>query len=74
LLLPAAPVILAAQPASTPRRIARINAQIASVKQQIRVLQKKLSSAHLRKAARRADAKKLAALRARERGLLRELK
>jgi len=66
--------IPAAQPASTPRRIARIEAQIASVKQQIRALQKKLSSNHLKKAARKADAKKLAALHARERGLLRELK
>jgi hypothetical protein len=74
LLLPATPAVTAAQPASTPRRIAKIDAQIASVKQQIRVLQKKLSSTHLRKAARKADAKKLAALRVRERGLLRELK
>jgi len=74
LLLPAAPVFIpAAQPASTPRRIARIDAQIASVKQQIRVLQKKLAAKHLKKAARKTDAKKLAALRVRERGLLREL-
>jgi hypothetical protein len=64
----------AAQPSSTPRRNAKIAAQIASVKGQIKMLQKKLSSKHLRKAARRADAKKLSALRARERGLLRELK
>jgi hypothetical protein len=74
LLLPASSTVPAAQPASTPRRIAKIDAQIASVKQQIRVLHKKLSSKHLRKAARKADAKKLAALRVRERGLLRELK
>ena len=37
-------------------------------------LLKKLAAKHLKKAARKTDAKKLAALRARERGLLRELK
>jgi hypothetical protein len=72
--VPAAAEVPAAQPASTPRRNAKIDAQIASVKQQIRALQKKLSSRHhLSKGARKADAKKLAALRVRERGLLREL-
>jgi hypothetical protein len=55
-------------------RIVRLEKQVKSVKAQIRVLEKKLSSKHLSKAARKADAKRLAALRARERGLLRELK
>jgi hypothetical protein len=78
-LLPtSAPTLLAAtpavQPASTPRRVVNIESKIASAKGQIRMLQKKLSSKHLSKAARKADMKKLAALRVRERGLLRELK
>jgi hypothetical protein len=60
--------------ASISPRIARIEKQISSVKAQIKVLLKKLSSKRLSAAARKADNKKLAALRARERGLLRELK
>jgi hypothetical protein len=75
LLLPtSAGATPASQPASTPRRIGNIEAKIANVKGQIRMLQKDLSSKHLRKAARKADTKKLATLRARERALLRELR
>jgi hypothetical protein len=64
----------AATTASISPRVARIEKQISSVKAQIKVLLRKLSSKHLSKAARKADNKKLAALRARERMLLRELK
>jgi hypothetical protein len=55
-------------------RIVRIERQVSSVKAEIKVLLRKLSSRHLSKAARKADAKRLAALRARERRLLRQLK
>jgi hypothetical protein len=64
----------AATTASISPRIVKIEKQISSVKAQIKVLEKKLSSKRLSKKARKADAKKLAALRARQRGLLRELK
>lgn len=64
----------AATTASISPRIAKIDREISNVKAQIKVLLKKLSSRHLSKAARKADARKLAALRAHERGLLRELK
>jgi hypothetical protein len=60
--------------ASLSPKIVRIERQVLSVKTQIRVLLRKLSSKRLSKAVRRADLKRLAALRARERGLLRELK
>jgi hypothetical protein len=60
--------------ASLSPKIVRIERQVLSVKTQIRALLRKLSSKRLSKAVRRADLKRLAALRARERGLLRELK
>jgi hypothetical protein len=63
----------AATTARSPR-IVKLEKQVSSVKAQIKVQLKKLSSKHLSKAARKAHVKKLAALRARERGLLRELK
>jgi len=72
----AATAVAASSPATSANlspRIVRLEKQVSSVKSEIKVLLKKLSSRHLRKAARKADAKKLAALRARERGLLREL-
>jgi len=60
--------------ARTSLRIEKLEKQASRVKAQIKVLLKKLSSTHLSSAARKAHAKKLAALRARERRLLRELK
>lgn len=53
---------------------AKVEKQLSSAKAQIKALTKKLSSKHLSKAARKADAKKLAALRALELKLLKELK
>jgi hypothetical protein len=61
--------------AVVPRDTAKLRGEIASVKKQIRVLQAKLDSKHnLSRAVRRADARKLASLHARERVLLRKLK
>ena len=54
--------------------LAKVEKQLSSAKAEIKALTKKLSSKHLSKAARKADTKKLAALRALERKLLKELK
>jgi len=64
-------------PATAPKvsaNVARVERQLASIKAQIRALAKKLSSKHLSAAVRRADQRRHAALLARERLLLRELK
>jgi hypothetical protein len=62
------------KPATAPRAIAKMERQIASVKKQIKVLEKDLSSRHhLSRAVRKADTRKLTALRARERALVRKL-
>jgi hypothetical protein len=69
------PVISPVKPATVPRDIAKIERQIANIKTQIKVVQARLSSHHhLTRAVRRADLNKLAALHARERVLLKELK
>jgi hypothetical protein len=71
------PVTAPIKPATTTiisRDIAKFDRQIASVKKQIQVVQRQLSTHHhLTSAVRRADVKKLAALHAQERVLLREL-
>jgi hypothetical protein len=68
----AAPV--AVQSTDAAAVLAKVEKQLSSAKSEIKALTKKLSSKHLSKAARKADTKKLAALRALERKLLKELK
>ncbi len=55
-------------------KVARVEKQIAKVRSQIRTLNKRLASKHLRSAVRRADRRQLAKLRVTERKLMRELK
>jgi len=69
----AAPVAAVSGTGSASKLLAKVEKQLSSAKAEIKALTKKLSSKHLSKAARQADTKKLAALRALERKLLKEL-